>query len=151
MLWTALAKRTVRGHEANLGSCIFNAVKLGRCVRPPRSPPARARSGRAPRLLSGGLTARHKSVQPLGNARLARTCGDHRLHGSHCVVSVAIACEQVPTPARLEVCSEFLHIPPGPSLGVDKTNLGRIAVDMEILDSDVNKLADPRTRSGTAF
>jgi hypothetical protein len=34
---------------------------------------------------------------------------------------------------------------------VDKTNLARIAVEMEILDSDLYELADPRTRSGTAF
>jgi len=67
-------------------------------------------------------------------------------------VSVAIAFEQVATAAYLEVCAELLgeagqdgHVAAGPSLGMDKTNLGRVAVEMQILDSDLDKLADSRT------
>ena len=65
---------------------------------------------------------------------------------------VAIAFEQVPTAACLEVRSELLsearqdgYITAGPALGMDKTNLGRVAVEMQILDADLDKLADPRT------
>src|SRR5712691_5795058 len=91
-------------------------------------------------------------VHPLGDACLACTRGDHRLHGSDSVVRVAITFEQVSAPPTLEVRSELLseagqdgHVAAGPALGMDKTNLGRVAVEMQILDADLDKLADPRT------
>jgi hypothetical protein len=54
---------------------------------------------------------------------------------------VAIAFEQVPTATCLQMRSEFLseaghdgHVAAGPALGMDKANLGRIAVEVQILD-----------------
>jgi hypothetical protein len=90
-------------------------------------------------------------VHPLDDACLTGTHSDHRLHGSDGVMRVAIAFEQVPTATCLQMRPEFLseagqdgHVAAGAALGMDKTNLGRVAVEMQILDADLDKLADPR-------
>jgi two-component system, chemotaxis family, chemotaxis protein CheY len=66
--------------------------------------------------------------------------------------------DRYPASACLEVCSELVseagqdgHVAAGPALGVDKTNLGWVAVEVQILDAYLDKLADPRTREKQRF
>jgi hypothetical protein len=56
------------------------------------------------------------------------------------------------------VCPELLsqggqdgHVASGPTFGVNEVNLRRVAVEMEILDTHLDKLAHPRTGQEQRF
>jgi hypothetical protein len=92
-------------------------------------------------------------VDPFGEARGFGAVLHHGLHRPHGVAGVAIALEQVALAADLQVGAQLLrqgrqdrHVAAGLALGVGEVDPGRVVVQIQVLDPDVDELAEPRPR-----
>jgi hypothetical protein len=88
-------------------------------------------------------------IHSLGDPRGQRACFDDRLHGPYRVACVVVTLEEVSLPLSLKVRTQFLpqggqdgHITVRLPLGACDMDLGRVAVEMQVLDLDMDELID---------
>ena len=90
-------------------------------------------------------------IHALAYASRERAGLDDRLHRAHRIPIIPVGFEEIPLPPPVQMGTQFLrecrqnrHIPFGLRLAVTEIDLGRVSIEMQVLDPDVHELIDTR-------